>query len=223
MNIIFGNTTSATLGGPSSTVSSFATTVSPSSHVETVTSVSAGQTVLVTITANSIPTSQSPTELDSANEHASSKSSIAAIAGGTVGGVALLAAGIFLFIFLRRKRRIKEERRATIPPQFTDSAAGDMSEQLNHANIISNSEAKIVTGSADISSSDHVPQLDGTAVIPTNEANVEPVGNIPELPATEWNSNPFATPKSSEVTEALQESKAYRNHKSSDANNHVMS
>lgn len=47
-----------------------------------------------------------------------------------MGGIVLLVAAAFLLFRLRRKRHIKEERRATLPPIYPVNQGGDMSEQL---------------------------------------------------------------------------------------------
>lgn len=47
-----------------------------------------------------------------------------------------------------------------------------------------------------------VPQLDSTMISPITEAHVDPLGNIPELPATTRNADPFAMPDPSAESEA---------------------
>lgn len=67
---------------------------------------------------------------------------------------------------------------------------------------------------------DSVPQLDGAMVRPRNEIGGEPIGSIPELPATE--KNPFDTPLS-EAHDSTEAEIQTRKSRSVDANNHVMS
>lgn len=124
-NSVFSSPTSPTAtAGPSSPQSP-----SPTSDVQTIASISRGQTIFITVTYDSAP-SQSPLPSDTPPpENATSKiknSAVGAIAGGTVCGVAVLSLLLFIFFFLRRKKQAKERRRATLPP-YVD---GDMSEQL---------------------------------------------------------------------------------------------
>ena len=99
-----------------------------STSIETFESVSAGKTVTLTVTRDATLSSQptSDASITTARSGGNSKS-VGAIAGGTVGGVALLASACFLLFFLRRRKRVKEERRATLPPPYPGE---DMSEQL---------------------------------------------------------------------------------------------
>lgn len=71
-------------------------------------------------------------------------------------------------------------------------------------------------------SHDQVPQLDSVAIVPTNEADVDALGNIPELPATERNHVSSAS-QSPVVAESnhLPSTEGERARRGS--NNHVMS
>jgi hypothetical protein len=111
-----------------STANAVASTTTSTSSVETIESVSLGQTVTLTVTHDPVQSSQptSSTAL-TADRTDGSSTPVGAIAGGTVGGVLLVASAIFLFFFIRRRRRIKEQRRATLPPPYPGT---DMSEQL---------------------------------------------------------------------------------------------
>jgi hypothetical protein len=101
-------------------------------HVETIASVSAGHTVIVTfVTEHSPPTLEPTFGSVPSDKHNSSRGHVGAIVGGIVGGAALLAAIVLLLLLLRRRRRTKEERRATLPPTYpVIRGGGDMSEQF---------------------------------------------------------------------------------------------
>lgn len=104
-----------------------ATTASPS-IVHTVESVSEGRTIFVTVTRYSTPTAQPSTSPTLVTDLPPKKDVPAGpIAGGVVGGLAVLALALFLLLFYRRKRRVVERKRASLPPAYT---VGDMSEQL---------------------------------------------------------------------------------------------
>lgn len=103
----------------------------PSAHVESYLSVSAGRTSLVTVTETLSPSTQSTPDLSTTNNDSTAKSHVAAIVAGTVGGVMILAVAVFLLLLRRRKKIANENRRATLPPMYTESnTGGDMSAQL---------------------------------------------------------------------------------------------
>jgi hypothetical protein len=65
-----------------------------------------------------------------------------------------------------------------------------------------------------------VQQLDSVVVVPTNEADVDALGNVPELPATERNGDASSTPHPS----TMPASEDVRNKRMGrDSDNHVMS
>ena len=105
-----------------------ATASSRATAIETIASISSGQTVFITVTREISPTSQA-SKLTTPNNTPTRKSSshVGAIAGGVVGGVVAFALAGLLVFLLWRKRRTKETRRATFPPSYADA---DMSEQI---------------------------------------------------------------------------------------------
>ncbi|PSN59538.1 hypothetical protein BS50DRAFT_229547 [Corynespora cassiicola Philippines] len=197
-------------------------TAAPSRTVETLVSNSAGQTVYVTITHEVSPAATSnSTEPAPQQENKSSPSNgtpVGAIAGGTIGGVAVLASVMFLLFFLRRKKQTKERRRATLPPPYAD---GDMSEQLSGTTAIATDEPeRKITATCDIESPP-VPQLDGAMVVPPSEVVGDDLNAIAELPTTST-PNPPSTPVAAAMDEAGEQRRKSKE-KNVDADNHVMS
>jgi hypothetical protein len=106
-----------------------AITSSRATAVETIASVSSGQTVFVTVTRDTSPTSQ-VSEATALNDGSTTKnvSHVGAIAGGMIGGVVALVLVRLLGFLLWQKRQTKETRRATIPSIYANA---DMSEQIS--------------------------------------------------------------------------------------------
>ncbi|KAF2636142.1 hypothetical protein P280DRAFT_158636 [Massarina eburnea CBS 473.64] len=183
-----------------------------------------GHTVYITTTANPSTSSSAQPSADTSLNRQQSRSNgtrVGAIAGGVVGGVAVLSTVLFLLFFLRRKKRVKEKQQATLPPPY---AGGDMSEQLDRT-AASHSETKPVALGNDDLTLESVPQLDG---VPTVEANVDALGNIPELPAvsaTRGDLDPFTTPDSSVEGESSEKaaSRPKTESQRGEADGHVMS
>ncbi|KAF2105404.1 hypothetical protein BDV96DRAFT_592604 [Lophiotrema nucula] len=212
-------------------ISASASSSSPSTlatAVETIASVSGGQTVFITVTqdpaSTAFPTGSESTTNNGAN-HTSSHTG--AIAGGVVGGVAAVAVVAFAFFLVRRRRRASERREATLPPSYADT---DMSEHVGGATTAAavvgaeanDSETAIdeKAGLKDVES-DAVQQLDSTMIRPTTELGSEPVGNIAELPVILKDSS--ATSTFSDEGSSSDSSATAKTHKIGDADNHVMS
>ncbi|KAF2187124.1 hypothetical protein K469DRAFT_686324 [Zopfia rhizophila CBS 207.26] len=214
------------------------------SAVETIASVNGGQTIFITVTHDSSPTVATAPSL-TPDPPREGKSSIGAIVGGVVGGLVVIVLAILLFFLLRRRKRAKNLKEATLPPSY---ANGDMSEHLasiGHNSTTANSDERenaavrgsIAYSGTTVASTNHdeksrisnierdlVPQLDSTMIRPTNEMGADPLGSIPELPASE--KNPFATPHVSVEQSKNSESSGMqpsREKRSGDADNHVMS
>ncbi|KAF2733268.1 hypothetical protein EJ04DRAFT_553514 [Polyplosphaeria fusca] len=162
------------------------------SLVQTIASVSEGQTVFITVTRDPTSTVQPPGALPTNEDRPEGGSvPVAPIAGGVVGGVVVLAIVLFLLFFARRRKSVRETKRATLPPSYADM---DMSEHLRGATngdavvagTIKRSETIIdeKTGRKD-DNDDAVPQLDSTMIRPTNELGGEPMDNFAELPASD--------------------------------------
>lgn len=194
-------------------------TSSISGHVETFASISAGKTILVTVTENATPTSQPSADTEPTEAQSNNTKYVRAIVGGSVGGAVLLAAIVSILFFLRRKRRMREERRATLRPTYP-SDHGDMSEHLTGATTTSiNGRTTVATDSA-TASANSIPQLDSHVLVPPSEAISDALGNIPELPADEQEVDPSTTPRSSQMIEVPRQQRTPRNR---DPDNHVMS
>jgi hypothetical protein len=106
-----------------------AITSSWATAVETIASVTSGQTVFVTVTRDTSPTSQ-VSEATILKDIPTRKnvSYVGAIAGGVIGGLVALALVGLLGLLLWQKRQTKETRRATIPSIYANA---DMSEQIS--------------------------------------------------------------------------------------------
>ncbi|KAH7124113.1 hypothetical protein B0J11DRAFT_331114 [Dendryphion nanum] len=174
---------------PASTLIS--TTTRPSS-VETIASIEGGKTVYITVTHSQEPTTRAdvatPTAQTASQNRNDGNSKAGPIAGGVIGGLTLLSAAIFVVFLLRRKKRANEWRQATLPPPY---AAADMSEELQSGTPTISSSTPSGTGVTekaglrnDEGNIDAVPQLDSTMIRPVTEIGGDPLGNIPELPAT---------------------------------------
>ncbi|KAF1999333.1 hypothetical protein P154DRAFT_523362 [Amniculicola lignicola CBS 123094] len=214
---------------PTSSSSSDIRSHNPLTAVQTIASVSGGQTVFITITRDASPTSTGQAEgvASPVVDHAiGGGSPVGAIAGGTVGGVAAVAGVVFVLFFLRRKQNAKETRRATLPPSYEQT---DMSEHLGGTTTASagavgvskttDEKAGLRDIERDAEAEDTVPQLDSTMIMPTAEIGVDPLGSIPELPASER--NPFETPRMSAAPPA--DSTETQSGDSVESNDHVMS
>jgi hypothetical protein len=105
------------------------TTITTSASPAEKTIVSAGQTVTLTVTHDATQTPQptSDSALTTDRSRNTNTTPVGAIAGGTVGGIAFLASALFLLFLLRRRKRVNEQRLATLPPPYPGE---DMSEQL---------------------------------------------------------------------------------------------
>lgn len=114
-------------------VSTTQSVLSPSttrSAVETIASVRGNETVYITVT-HAQPTSSERAGINGtiaqSTQQEGSSNLAGPIAGGVVGGVALISSAFFLLCLARRKKRAKERKRATLPPQY---ASEDPSEEL---------------------------------------------------------------------------------------------
>ena len=116
---------SQTNSGYSSPSSIVSTSQTATGHaVETVLATKDGHTVYVTVSLDSTPTVAAQVDSESSN----GSTPTGAIAGGVIGALAVAGLALFAFWFFRRKRLVKRERRATLPPPYTEP---DMSEQLH--------------------------------------------------------------------------------------------
>ncbi|KAF3921219.1 Barrierpepsin [Orbilia brochopaga] len=102
---------------PAGGVAALAQEASPSTSTPTVSPTSLPPIVPTTATA-------SPS---------SSKTNVAAIAGGTVGGVALVIAGVIAFLFVRRRRRQRESEMPQPPMQDSGPVGGPAQPQIASA------------------------------------------------------------------------------------------
>lgn len=199
--------------------------------VETLTSIDGGQTVFITVTRDSAPsgTVQSSDSQTSTRESSRSSDSFAGkIAGGVVGGLCILLMVALLSVYLVRRRKQEEREEATLPPPYADPDP-DMSAQLRSSESHSRAVNKLpriielLTGATTDGKTridpdpDTVPQLDGTMVRPVTELGEGPLGNIPELPATDR--NPFQPSVKSGPVGRTQSKRAG----GGDSDNHVMS
>lgn len=176
------------LGQPSSAQEEPSATHSATT-VETVASVSGGQTIFVTVTRDVSPTSQP--DATPAPPQPGKGAPVGAIAGGVVGGVVVIIVVVLLLFLHRRKKRTTECERATRPPSYP---RGDMSEHFGPGGVENDGKAGYVKDARNA-----VPQLDGRMIRPSHEMGADPVGNISELAAQE--KNPFKTPDLSGGTE----------------------
>ncbi|KAF2133030.1 hypothetical protein P153DRAFT_178404 [Dothidotthia symphoricarpi CBS 119687] len=152
--------------------------------LETIASLSAGQTVFVTITHDPLETSKSSTvtpEPDTRAQHGHSIP-IAAIVGPVVGVVVLIATALLIFFCLRRRKRTKMRRAATFPSPYVGS---DMSKQLHNSVLPQQEEEERKPQHKTIfSTSQPQPQqLDSREVVPAAELGESPIRHIAELPA----------------------------------------
>ncbi|KAF2793122.1 hypothetical protein K505DRAFT_375553 [Melanomma pulvis-pyrius CBS 109.77] len=196
------------------------------SAVESIASISGGQTVFITVTQDaSHPSQTSSTTSSTGDVTRKSSTHVGAISGGVLGGVVAIVLSLLLFFLLRRKRKAKENRRATLPPPYADA---DMSEEIGGAvtavsTAVPALESKDVTAVDEKASSDPVQQLDSTMIMPTTEMGGDPLGNIPELPAPEPNADPFVTPDSSVQSKTSSDQLCTGEERAGDPDNHVMS
>ncbi|KAF2874670.1 hypothetical protein BDV95DRAFT_296298 [Massariosphaeria phaeospora] len=176
----------------------------PKSEIDVITSVLSGQTIVATVThfitplagPTNVPSSTPP----STNTGKTSNTPIGPIVGGVIGAIALLSL-VSVLLLLRRKKQMKERTQSTLPPPYTDA---DMSEHLTGATTTSMSDSKSAAAAASVTTEGHgvetVPQLDSTMIVAPSEMSSDPLGNIPELPATPAPiSNPFGTPKIADI------------------------
>lgn len=181
----------------SSPVSTLISTTQQPSSIETIASVEEGETVYITVTHAQSTTARTAVATPipqpvSQEQNGNNSNSAGPIAGGVIGGLALLSAILFIFFLYRRKKRMNERKRATLPPPYS-AADTDMSEELQRDAPTASSSAPS-SGAATMNekaglrnaegSLDAVPQLDSTMIRPTAEIGGDPLGNIAELPAS---------------------------------------
>jgi hypothetical protein len=235
----------------SSTEPSSSQTSTSDASIHTFTSVQEGRTVFVTVTEQPAPTEAVTAPNATSNEEYSKGNSKLAgpVAGGVVGGVALLAIAFFsLYLFLRYRdrKRTKERDEATLPPPYS---ATDMSGQLRRskwhnwthrwlcvtdaitggttatavstdsADPTSDEKAGLASAVEDHHDPDPVPNLDSAMLRPTLELGEGPLGSIPELGTCSRTALNIPLPPSPTV----QPEQPDRRRTSGDSDNHVMS